>query len=1497
MINRIIAIVLSLVMSFGLLPMVNPANIEAAEIQPAMWFMDDLNISQVPGGDYSHAGTKNFDVIGVRNKNIKAPFDCTIVAIFPTYESGNTVIIQSDAKVKYANGSQDYMSLAFGHDNDISDCYVGKKIKQGSVFYQNGDYGPATGVHSHVTCIKGKYTDHSGWIVIPSTGNSTFSNAIDPREALFISKSTKIYKTLGMSFKLYDENIIPNTPANVKITKTDIGIGDSITANWSASLGASKYKVQLTCTTNSAYSQSTTVGGTSASFSIKNEGTYKVSVSATNAAGTSGSSSSGNCVAHSNVNVKYVDWDDQIIKIQNLKWGANATAPVPPEREGYTFQNWSSDGKGIKSDTTITATYKINSYSVSFVDYKGEIIDRIQKVDYLSSATEPIDVPCKKGYVFAGWSTNEYKEVKKTLTVKATYVWENSDLPIVTEIVNAKRNNEGTGYVIDVNLTNFPDDFTKGKLVVAMMTKSGKMVASETRTISMPETGECSERITVLYSGLASRVQVSMIGVIDDETTGTPKSKITTSAVDIGNEWSDWNPTVPQSNDIITESRIEYRFKDTKVIKATNQPTTPSGYSYVSKSATGTYTSWSGWSSWGWGGSTPSKTSLKDVGTATGYRYYAYKCKNCGARDPYKGECSGCGKTLGDSNWTETYFDYAGTSKSYTKWNSEKGYITVNGVRWNFSIGKQPTITLYHTRTRSEYYNYTYKMSEFSDWQAEKIDSSNTREVETRTVYRFKTNSTEVSCYNYKRYRYTNINNGNVIYTYTSRYADSMEYSGEWEYYRTFAELNKVSTVDDDIELYNGTGEDSWYKADVNYESSSTDYETKDTLEDKNGEARSLEGDIPASAGKVATLLVYKGQNEDPTASQIEYIGQVIISENGHYKFDYITKEEPTTKTGDFIITLGLEGSTNYQVIGKIEAPKQVFTVDFLDDEGNSIGEQKKVVDGGTVDAPKAPEKEGYDFVGWDTGLRNVRENMVVTAEYKKKTYTVIFVDWDSTSLEIKEFDYGDELVADDIPIKEGQTFEKWIDSSNNEVKNVTENMVVEASYKDATYTVIFKDWDGNIISEQVVAYGEQAIVPDDLEAPSDIQVFQVWDKYEQTLRVTEDIIVNPVAKYIEDSKVPRILIEKGSNAKNTVVIYSTISNTDIYYYIENSNSKNGPDNGVEESAYRIYVEPIEIDEDSVVYAFAKTNEMNKSEYVSERIMVSSEQESITTSEQTTVETTPEVTSTTIVQDTTAVPTITVEQTSTSVDTSTTITNIKIENPTGLVGIEDKNGNYNLYWQESTNANYYNVYINGIIVSNTSTTMCQLPASIFTKSDIYTIGVQAVGNSCISEVVTISYEVVVDDTTQNDETSTEIVSTTTEVTTNQFTSAEDVQTTTVSQPTLETTTEKGNNVTEKTNIVLKSQIISTDKIKSYKAKKIKKKKVTFYLKAKTTGNGIIKYQVISYPKKMKKYISVSKAGKVILKRGAKKGKYQIKLIASKTSEYNSAYKIVTIKVK
>lgn len=197
--RRAASLLMALVICVGLVPPVR-----AAAVQPAMWFMDNLNITQVPGGDVSHKGTQNFDVGhgGLVHANIKAPFDCKIVKIHTDSGYGNTVIIESLEKVLYADGTTiDHMSMAFGHDNDVSDLKVGQTLKQGQVFYQTGTKD-ASAAHAHVTCIKGKYKGDM-W-TRNSDGNYCSPNAIAPTKALFIPEGIPVIKTKGMSFVTYN---------------------------------------------------------------------------------------------------------------------------------------------------------------------------------------------------------------------------------------------------------------------------------------------------------------------------------------------------------------------------------------------------------------------------------------------------------------------------------------------------------------------------------------------------------------------------------------------------------------------------------------------------------------------------------------------------------------------------------------------------------------------------------------------------------------------------------------------------------------------------------------------------------------------------------------------------------------------------------------------------------------------------------------------------------------------------------------------------------------------------------------------------------------------------------------------------------------------------------------------------------------------------------------------------------------------------------------------
>ncbi len=117
-------------------------------------------------------------------------------------------------------------------------------------------------------------------------------------------------------------------------------------------------------------------------------------------------------------NVKFCDWDGNILDEQTIEYGQSATSPQEPYREGYRFDKWSSSYNNVTDDLQITAIY-IRLVTVKFVDYDNSIID-IQLIDYGSNAIQPND-PSRKNYSFIGWNTT-FTNVVADLTVKAQYI-------------------------------------------------------------------------------------------------------------------------------------------------------------------------------------------------------------------------------------------------------------------------------------------------------------------------------------------------------------------------------------------------------------------------------------------------------------------------------------------------------------------------------------------------------------------------------------------------------------------------------------------------------------------------------------------------------------------------------------------------------------------------------------------------------------------------------------------------------------------------------------------------------------------------------------------------------------------------------------------------------------------------------------------------------------------------------------------------------------------
>lgn len=98
-------------------------------------------------------------------------------------------------------------------------------------------------------------------------------------------------------------------------------------------------------------------------------------------------------------------------------------------------------------------------------------------------------------------------------------------------------------------------------------------------------------------------------------------------------------------------------------------------------------------------------------------------------------------------------------------------------------------------------------------------------------------------------------------------------------------------------------------------------------------------------------------------------------------------------------------------------------------------------------------------------------------------------------------------------------------------------------------------------------------------------------------------------------------------------------------------------------------------------------------------------------------------------------------------------------------------------------------------------------------------------------------------------------------------------------------------------VQLVKPVLKVSNMRNYKASTVKKKKRQFTLKVKTNSDGKFSFKNVTKSSKLKKYFSVSKTGKVTLKKGAKKGTYQVKVSVAETDIYKKASKTIKIKVK
>ncbi len=886
----------------------------------------------------------------------------------------------------------------------------------------------------------------------------------------------------------------PSAPTITSNVSGNVPVGTNVVVSWPAVANATGYKVLL----NGNYVQTSTA--TSYHLNVSEAKSYTIKVQAYNSSYSSDVSNTITVTGKNPSTVTFVDWNDTVIHTQTVKYGENAIVQDAPSREGYTFTGWNKSTTNITSDTTVKATYQIKTFTVKFLDNEGEeIAGATQTVNYGDSAVAPT-VELEDGFVFVGWSSDAYKNVKENATVQAITKWGNEDLPIVAEITSAYRQKDG--YYVYFDLTNYPDDTTRGRAIVTLKTAEGKLVyTTESAAFSIPAGG--TKTGMEVFTPCEKAASIIEVIIVKDFSTGVPISEKVFATIDDSDSWSDWSETEPADSSLETETKVQYRYRTKKY--NTGNTKTLSGWIWDG-TRNETVGNWSAWS-WNYVASVDNESLKRNVQTQqavqsynykTVYNYYRYSQNYSGGYSSpswtsshpnyyeYTSEVEQAVYASGKYKWYYNYPDMTYYQVVYPK----NPYTTQVATSANYA-------TQYRYRDTTYTYNF-YQWGNWSEWQDTAVTANDTMDVETRTLYRYRAE---------------------------------------------------------------GAG-----------------------VEDTTGDFRTVTGTLDSSfAGKQITLFVYKIDEASDYTN--EAVAQSVIGDDGSYSFTFKLREEPTVKTGDFTVAIGIEGTNNIIAIDTIEAPKATHTVTFRDWDGTV--DTVTVTEGQSAPLPANPSREGHTFVGWDSNLTNIKDSIEVTARYIANTYSVIFVDWVKQTISIESYTHGEVIIVPEPQSVYGYDFSGW-DGLGEEVI-ATQNLILTASYDAKDYTVKFYDYDGNVLSEQTVEYGDSAEIPDAIEEEG--YVFLGWDYDGNLLEVDGNVTAIPIYVFEETTETPVADIESGSyTAAQTVTLSCATENAVIYYTLDGSDPA---DFGTE------YTAPITVDKTSQLRFIASSLGKNDSAEIS----------------------------------------------------------------------------------------------------------------------------------------------------------------------------------------------------------------------------------------------------------------------------------------------------------
>ena len=266
---------------------------------------------------------------------------------------------------------------------------------------------------------------------------------------------------------------------------------------------------------------------------------------------------------------------------------------------------------------------------------------------------------------------------------------------------------------------------------------------------------------------------------------------------------------------------------------------------------------------------------------------------------------------------------------------------------------------------------------------------------------------------------------------------------------------------------------------------------------------------------KLGTITLTVSYNEVSTTYTVDivkatvtfqnYDGTVLSSEPYAYG-ETVTEPDPPTKPEDengryrFVgwdkEVTACDGDEVYTAVFKT-----VHTVTFKNYDGTVLSSVEYVY-GDTVVVPESPvktddENGSYRFIGWDKEVTVCEGDAEYTAVYKQ-LYDVTFKNDDGTIISTAQYVYGDTVAVPESPVKPDDENGSYRFVGWDQEVTACEGAAEYTAVYEQVYTVVFKNYDGTVLSSAQYAAGETVAVPADPTREAEGATayrFVGWDK------------------------------------------------------------------------------------------------------------------------------------------------------------------------------------------------------------------------------------------------------------------------------------------------------------------------------------------------------------------------------------------------------------------